>query len=476
MLLMVMDTLVFGTDGWRDVIGERFTFANVSRVAQAYADYLHEQGTPSAVVGYDTRFNGALFARRVAEVLAANEVAVEVSESYLPTPALSFAVKHYGVGGGVMLTASHNPPPYSGFKLKGPYGGGATDTIYKAVSARVADTSPDDVRAFDAKQHILETFDVRSAYYDALARLVDLDTLRTFGGTLVHDAMGGAGAGWLAGFAEYAELPLTVTELRADPTPMFYGVNPEPIPQNLNVTQDFMRTSEAVFATATDGDGDRLGLVLPGGDFFNSHQLLALLLARLDDKGLRGRVVKTFTTSRIVERLAQKRGLTVLETPVGFKYIVDAMLEGDVLIGGEESGGIGVRGHIPERDGLANTLLVLEAVIRSGKSVAELFAALEQEADWQHAYDRLDLHLSGNALKDAVLAALENPPETFADRTVEAVERLDGVKLNLSGKAWLLFRASGTEPVLRIYCEAQSEAVVAAILAEAEAFVTEIEG
>ena len=287
---------------------------------------------------------------------------------------------------------------------------------------------------------------------------------------------GGAAAGWLAGFAEYAELPLTVTELRADPTPMFYGVNPEPIPQNLAVTQNYMRASDAVFATATDGDGDRLGLVLPGGDFFNSHQLLALLLAMLDDKGLRGRVVKTFTTSRIVERLAQKRGLTVLETPVGFKYIVDAMLEGDVLIGGEESGGIGVQGHIPERDGLANTLLVLEAVIRSGKSVAELFAALEQEADWQHAYDRLDLHLSGNALKDAVLAALENPPETFAGRTVEAVERLDGVKLNLSSKAWLLFRASGTEPVLRIYCEAQSEAVVAAILAEAEAFVTGIEG
>ena len=469
-----MDTLVFGTDGWRDIIGERFTFTNVSRVAQAYADYLHEQRTPSAVVGYDTRFNGALFARRVAEVLAANEVAVEVSESYLPTPALSFAVKHYGVGGGVMLTASHNPPPYSGFKLKGPYGGGATDAIYKNVGARVAQVKPDDVRAFAGGT--LETFDVRSAYYDALAQLVDIDLLRTFTGTLVHDAMGGAAAGWLAGFAEYAELPLTLTELRGEPTPMFYGVNPEPLPQNLAVTQDYMRASKAVFATATDGDGDRLGLVLPGGDFFNSHQLLALLLARLDDKGLRGRVVKTFTTSRIVERLAQKRGLTVLETPVGFKYIVDAMLGGDVLIGGEESGGIGVQGHIPERDGLANTLLVLEAVIRSGKSVAELFAALEQEADWQHAYDRLDLHLSGNALKDAVLAALENPPETFAGRTVEAVERLDGVKLNLSGKAWLLFRASGTEPVLRIYCEAQSEAEVAAILAEAEAFVTETAG
>ena len=200
-----------------------------------------------------------------------------------------------------------------------------------------------------------------------------------------------------------------------------------------------------------------------------------MLLSSLFEKGLRGRVVKTFTTSRIIERLAEKRGLEVLETPVGFKYIVDAMLQGDVLIGGEESGGIGVQGHIPERDGLANTLLVLEAVVRSGKSVAELFEDLEKEADWQHAYDRVDLHLSGNALKDAVLNALKNPPETFAGRTVESVETLDGVKFNLSGKAWLLFRASGTEPVLRIYCEAQSEAEVKEILGAGQAFVSEIE-
>ncbi len=470
-----MDTLIFGTDGWRDLIGERFTFTNVSRVAQAYAAYLHDQGTPSVAVGYDTRFNGALFARRVAEVFAANDVRVLLADAYLPTPTLSFAVKHLALGGGVMLTASHNPPPYSGFKLKGPYGGTATQDIYGDVSARVAETGPDDVKTFDEKKHAVEALEIRSAYYDALAELVDLDLLRTFTGTLAHDAMGGAGSGWLKGFVEYAELPLTLHELRGDPTPMFYGVNPEPIPQNLASTMAFMGNSDAVFATATDGDADRLGLVLPGGAFFDSHQILAVLLSSLFEKGLRGRVVKTFTTSRIIERLAEKRGLEVLETPVGFKYIVDAMLQGDVLIGGEESGGIGVQGHIPERDGLANTLLVLEAVVRSGKSVAELFEDLEKEADWQHAYDRVDLHLSGNALKDAVLNALKNPPETFAGRTVESVETLDGVKFNLSGKAWLLFRASGTEPVLRIYCEAQSEAEVKEILGAGQAFVSEIE-
>ena len=470
-----MDTLVFGTDGWRDIIGERFTVENVSRVAQAYAAYLRDAGTESVAVGFDTRFNGALFARRVAEVFAANGVRVLLAEAYLPTPALSFAVKHLGLGGGVMLTASHNPPPYSGFKLKGPYGGTATEDIYKDVSARVAETGPDDVRVFDAKRHEIEALTIRTAYYDALAGLVDLELLRTFTGTLAHDAMGGAGSGWLKGFIEYTGLPLTLQELHGDPTPLFYGVNPEPLPQNLAATMDFMRKADAVFATATDGDADRLGLVLPGGAFFNSHQILAVLLGSLAAKGLRGEVVKTFTTSRIVERLAEKRGLAVLETPVGFKYIVDAMLSGNVLIGGEESGGIGVQGHIPERDGLANTLLLLEAVVRSGQSVAELFTALEREADWQHAYDRVDLHLSGNTLKDAVLDALKTPPETFAGRTVESVETLDGVKFNLSGRAWLLFRASGTEPVLRIYCEAQSKAEVREILDAGQAFVAEIE-
>jgi len=466
-----MDTLVFGTDGWRDIIGDKFTFFNLSRAAQAYAEHLLDRGTPSVVVGFDTRFNGPLFAARVAEVMAANGLAVRLSEGYLPTPALSFAVKHFGAGGGVMLTASHNPPPYHGFKLKGPYGGTATQDIYEDVSARVARIGAARVRSFDRQQHPIEGFDIRGAYFAALAQLVDLEALRGFTGTLVHDAMGGAGAGWLKGFAAHVGLPFEVHELRAEPTPTFYGVNPEPVPQNLGATMAYMRGSEAIFATATDGDADRLGLVLPGGAFFNSHQIFALLMSVLERRGGRGKVVKTFTVSRLVERLAEKRGLSVVETPVGFKYIVDAMLAGGVLIGGEESGGIGVSGHLPERDGLANTLLVLEAVVKSGRSVAELFGALEREADWQHAYDRLDLHLSGNDLKDRVLAVLQDPPEVFAGRAVASVEDLDGYKLNLSGNAWLLFRASGTEPVLRIYCEAPTPSEVSYILDEARAFV-----
>ncbi|MDZ7705355.1 MAG: phosphoglucomutase/phosphomannomutase family protein [Trueperaceae bacterium] len=467
-----MDKLIFGTDGWRDIIGDTYTFANVARVAQAYADYLKDEGQSRVVVGYDTRFNGELFAERVAQVLAANGLSVLLSKSYLPTPALSFAVKHYEAGGGVMLTASHNPPAYHGFKLKGAYGGTATAIIYEAVSRRVDAISTDDVAVFDEVRHSVERFDIRKAYFGALSELVDVEALRSFTGTLVHDAMGGSAATWLAGFFKYAKLKnITLHEIHAVPNPTFYGVNPEPLPHNLGSTIAVMRDSDAVFATATDGDGDRLGLVLPGGAFFNSHQIFAVLLDVLYQKGVRGKVVKTFTVSRLVERLAEKRGLELSETPVGFKHIVDAMLREEVLVGGEESGGIGVAGHIPERDGIANSLLLLEAVVTSGQSLAERFAALEREADWRHAYDRLDLKLSGNALKDAVLGSLDDPPETFAERDVTSTETRDGVKLNLSGNAWLLFRASGTEPLLRVYCEAPSDDEVKDILAAAQAFV-----
>ncbi len=465
-----MNELTFGTDGWRAIIGDKFTFANVARVAQAYADHLRDQGASTVVVGYDTRFNGALFARRAAEVLAANDLAVYLAASYLPTPALSFAVTHYRAGGGVMLTASHNPPPYHGIKLKGPYGGTATQAIYRDVSARVQGLSAKDVAAFDPARHQLETFDIRTAYFEALARLVDLEALRAFRGRIVHDAMGGATAGYLAGFCRHAGLALELHELRANPDPLFYGVNPEPLPANLAAVRAAMRQSEALFAVANDGDGDRLGLVLPGGAFFNSHQIFAVLLDLLHAKGLRGSVVKTFTVSRLIERLAASRGLPVKETPVGFKYIVDAMLEGGVLIGGEESGGIGVAGHIPERDGLANSLLLLEAVIRSGSSLQELFARLEAEAAWRHAYDRLDLQLN-DTLQEAVKRVLATPPKVLAGREVTSVETLDGYKFNLRGDAWLLFRTSGTEPVLRIYCEAPTADEVAAILQAANAFV-----
>ncbi len=355
-----MDTLQFGTDGWRDIIGERFTYRNVARVAQAYANYLLEHKIPSVVIGYDTRFSAGDFALVVAKVMAANEITTYLSNNYLPTPALSFAVKHYAAGGGVMLTASHNPPNYLGFKIKGPYGGTATTDIYQAVSQQLKDIPETAVKIFNPKRHHYESVDIRYYYYEALCSLLNLEALRRFKGLIVYDAMGGAGAGWLTGFLQYADVHLKVQELRGEPHPLFYGVNPEPIPANLALSMTHLRNSPAIFGVATDGDADRLGLILPNGRFFNSHQIFAVLLHHLHQKGGLGSVVKTFTVSRMIERLAKARGLEVIETPVGFKYIVHEMLQGDVLIGGEESGGIGVKGHLPERDGIANSLLMLE--------------------------------------------------------------------------------------------------------------------
>lgn len=470
-----MESLEFGTDGWRDIIAERFTYRNVARCAQAYAEHLAEAGQSSVVVGYDTRFAGEHFARLAAEVMAANGLSVLLSATYVPTPALSFAVAHHRAGGGMMLTASHNPPQYNGLKLKGPYGGTATDDIYRDVARRVQDIGDDRVRHAGGSGSV-EVVDMRPAYYQALMELVDIDALGSLRGTLVHDSMGGAAGGWLSGFVRYAGLQVRVEQLRKRPDPLFHGVNPEPLPPNLALTIARAQEGDLLFAAATDGDGDRLGLVLPGGKFFNSHQIFAVLLDLMGRRGQRGAVVKTFTVSRLIERLALSRGLEVVETSVGFKHVVERMLAEDVLIGGEESGGIGVAGHIPERDGIANTLLIMEALVGAGVGLEQLFDSLEREADWRHAYDRADLHLRNSSDGEAVLAALVDPPATVAGRRVSSVETRDGVKLNLDDDAWLLFRASGTEPLLRIYVEAATDEDVGVLLAEAKRFVEQLPG
>jgi len=335
------------------------------------------------------------------------------------------------------------------------------------VAGRVASTGPGDVRWGGPEP---EAFDVREDYYDALDRLLDLSLPTSRAGLVVHDAMGGAAAGWLRDYAERRGFRIQVAEFRSHPDPLFYGVNPEPIEQNLQAAREVAWEHGPLFVSATDGDGDRLGVVLPDGSFFNSHQIFAVLLQHLHGRGLGGRVVKTFTVSRVIERLAARLGLSVTETPVGFKHIVQAMLEGDVLIGGEESGGIGVHGHIPERDGILNTLLLLEAVLASGKGLAELFRGAEELAGITHAYDRVDLQLGDMALKDRLMAALEGPRTEFAGHGVLSIERLDGVKLNFTDGSWLLFRASGTEPVLRIYCEAATAEQVGRLLDAAVAF------
>ena len=460
----------FGTDGWRALIADQFTTANVARVAQAHAQHLLECGTPSVVIGYDTRFAGRLFAETAAKVMAANGLTVHLTQTFVPTPVLSHAVKHLGAGGGVMLTASHNPAGYNGYKIKGAYGGSATPAIVKEIEAQLEGLQP--IPSFDHRQHRVHDLEPRDAYFASIAGLLDLETLRGFTGTLVHDAMGGAGAGYLEQFVRYAQLPLKVINLRGVPDPMFYGVNPEPVLQNLEPLVSLMRDEDAMtVATITDGDADRVGAMLSGGVLFNSHQIFCVLLEHLYRKGLRGSVVKTFSTTQMIDALAGRRNLPLLETPIGFKYITDAMLTGDVLIGGEESGGIGVKGHIPERDGILNSLLLLEAVASSDKSLGELFHQLELETNISHAYDRIDQHLERPITTSDLQKRLEGITE-LAGQRVQSVSDKDGIKLTLEGNAWVLFRASGTEPVLRLYCEAPDMVLVKRSLAAAHALFT----
>jgi len=463
-----MSAIRFGTDGWRDVIAENYTFQNVRRVAQAYADYLKDLGADQVVVGYDARFLSDRFARTAAEVLAASGLFARLTGRITPTPVTSFAVVYYGADGGVMITASHNPPEYNGFKLKGAYGGSATPAMVAEVERRLDHTPP---KNFQAGEHRLETFNVQRAYFEHLAGLLDLEALRAYNGVLYHDAMGGAGGGWVSGLARHLGLGVEVRDLHAVPHPLFYGVNPEPIPKNLGTLTALMRNEEGLtFAAVTDGDADRIGAVLAGGTYFNSHQIFAVLLKHLHRKGLRGRVVKTFSVSKIIDLLAEKLELPVLTTPIGFKYITDEFLKGDVLIGGEESGGIGVAGHLPERDGILNAWLLLESVATTGKSLAEQFAEIEKEVGFKHAFDRLDLRLPDLAFKERAMAELAEP-RPLAGRKVTAVENLDGYKWHLGEDAWVLFRPSGTEPVLRIYAEASDPETVGRILSEARALI-----
>lgn len=458
--------LTFGTDGWRGVIADEFTVHNTRRVARAHAQALRDTGGTAAAVAHDTRFLGDRFARAAAETLRDAGLDVTLLSGPTPTPALSFAVKDAGLAGGVMITASHNPPIYQGYKLKGPYGGSATPDLVTEVERRI------DAPTTTADAGTLTEASVQADYLRAVSEHIDLDAIDRAGVPLYHDAMHGAASGWMETFAtQYLKVPFH--GIRNTPSPLFGGVNPEPIESNLAATMDSMRgVGGPAFAVVTDGDADRVGAVLAGGRVFNSHQIFAVLLHHLAKQGKRGRVIRTVSTSGIIQRLADYHGLEVVQTPVGFKYITEAVLEGDanpaqaVLIGGEESGGIGIQGWLPERDGIFNGLLLLETVAVSGKGLDEQFAEIEALTGMQHHYDRVDLHLSGQLDRDGLKQATMDT-KTLLHHPVTEVVTLDGVKLVFDG-GFGMVRASGTEPVVRLYVEAPSPDEVQATLRQLE--------
>lgn len=446
----------FGTDGWRAIIAREFTFANVERVAQAYADFLTRAPaagtTPFVIIGFDRRFLSEKFAARAAEVMVGNGFRICLFSDAQPTPLISWAVKDLGATGGVMITASHNPPNFNGFKIKAAWGGSAPPETTREVEKLVDATPAKRAIVTDDGQQLLEPSVTR--YREQIARYVDLEKLKGARGKVIVDPMHGSAGRWVEGFLSGGTLAVeTIRDFR---DPLFGGVNPEPIDQNLGPLKERVVETSALVGLATDGDADRVGAVDERGRTMTMHDVVPLLLLHLArERKMTGAVVVTVSQSVLTKRIANAMGLKIYETPIGFKYIAELMLKEDILLGAEESGGIGVKGHIPERDGVLNSLLFLEAIVTAGKPPSEMLADLHREFGEFH-FGRRDLHMPVERGQELVARLSQNQPTNFAGFKVTKVETMDGAKLMFDDESWLLFRQSGTEPVLRIYSEATS--------------------
>ena len=461
-----MDKITFGTDGWRGVIADDFTFANVRRVAAAIASYVRGESEPARglIVGYDMRFLSAEFARAVAEVLSAAGIPVWLANAGTPTPAVSYAVVARKTAGAVMITASHNPSKWNGIKFKAPYGGSAEPAIIHRIETHLHRLDRARVRPRKVKPAAVEVVDLTTPYLERLKQLVSLDQIRASGQRFVIDPMYGAGIGCIARLFIEARIPFR--EIHAEHNPLFPGMNPEPIEPHVEGLRRAVMEGKFDGGFATDGDADRLGAMDRTGEFIDSHKIFCILLKHLvEDLGLRGEVVKTFSTTQMIDKMARKYQLPLHVTPIGFKYICELMLTHDVLIGGEESGGIGIKGHLPERDGILNSLLQAEVMAQKKKTLGELVEDLSQEFG-PHFYARVDLEVELAIARQLVKQVAQGKFKKVAGLKVTSVQDLDGAKMLFGDSAWLLVRASGTENLLRLYSEAPTREQVKSLLTE----------
>jgi alpha-D-glucose phosphate-specific phosphoglucomutase len=471
----------FGTDGWRAVISDSFTFDNLRILAQAIADAIASEhwdksgnGGPrpdphKIVVGFDTRFLSDRFAGEVARVLAANGFTVLLAQADAPTPVISFAVKHQRAIAGVMITASHNAPRYNGVKLKAPFGGSALPEQCHRVEVYITDNEqrargPNLMDYQQArKARLIQKFDPLPPYFEHLRGLIRLDLIADNPQRFVVDSMYGAGRGVIKAFLQGSGCE--VSEVRAEMNPGFGGIHPEPLASNLGALASAVSSGMGNFGLATDGDADRIGAMDERGTFVDPHKIMALSLKYLvEQRGLTGAVVRTVSTTRMIDRLAHRHGLKLIETPVGFNHIADHMLHEDVLIGGEESGGISFKGHIPEGDGPLMGLLVVEMIAALGRPLVELVEDLLAEVG-PSLYQRVDLRLSRPVSKSEMTEVLtRNAPLSIAGEKVSEVNQRDGVKYLMADDSWLLIRPSGTEPILRVYAEGRSSEAIKGLM------------
>jgi phosphomannomutase len=453
----------FGTDGWRGVIADDFTFANIAKVALATANFYkrHKKIKNGIVIGYDSRFLSREFAEKVAEVMGNRGIKVILSDKISSTPMVSLLTKKLNAAGGVVITASHNPARYNGFKIKGDFGGPAfPETIEKVEKElkKVIKVNVESKKTFAEllEKGIIRKIDFTSVYIEDIKSKINIDLIKSAGIKIAYDAMHGAGQGVMDQI-----LPLKVS-IRGNFNPSFDGSNPEPLPQNTPGLIEAIVKNGCDIGIATDGDADRIGAFDEKGNFVDSHRIFAILLKYfIEEKKMTGEVAKSFSVSQIIDKMCKKYGLVLHETSVGFKYLCRLMVERDILIAAEESGGLAVKGHLPERDGTYIGLLLAEIMATRKKKLSELVTELMEEFGWYY-FNRNDAHLTEKE-KNRIMAFYKKGPKQIAGFPVQRIETKDGFKLFIEN-GWVLIRASGTEPLIRFYAEAETPEKVETLL------------
>ncbi|HSZ19399.1 MAG TPA: phosphoglucomutase/phosphomannomutase family protein [Candidatus Acidoferrum sp.] len=469
-----MSTIKFGTDGWRGVIADDFTFANVRKVACAIARYVVRAEKPGAglLIGYDTRYGSEWFARAAAETVSMAGMPVWIAERACPSPALSLLVRQRGAAGGIMITASHNPYKWNGMKFKASYGSSALPSIVAQVEMELATVLADGVPPLPPQPQHIQPLDILSPYLETIEKIVDWERIRAAGFRFVVDPMHGAARGLLRELM--TRHGIACDEIRGTRDPLFGGVNPEPIEPHVEALRRAVLAGKYDAGLCADGDGDRIGAMDRDGTFITPHQIFSILFWHLaGTRGIPGDLAKTFSTTKMLDKIAEKFGRKVFETPIGFKYICELMLERDILLGGEESGGIGTKLYLPERDATVMALLLIEVMAWHKKSLGELVAHLSAEFGEYH-YGRIDLELKPGQKERAIEHFSSTKMTSVLEWPVVRREDLDGIKLYLGDTGWLMLRASGTEPMLRVYAETRSAEATRRVLEEARSVVNRL--
>ncbi|HUZ69298.1 MAG TPA: phosphoglucomutase/phosphomannomutase family protein [Candidatus Saccharimonadales bacterium] len=456
---MTPNPIRFGTDGWRAVVADDFTYANVRAVAQGVALYLGNETRP-VVVGHDSRYCAEMFAREVARVLVANGQTVVLLDRVTPTPAVSWAITQQHAAGGVVVTASHNSAEFNGIKYKPDFGGSAPPEVVAQIERHTVAALESGVNEMTYEEAVktgrLQVVDTLPSYFEQLGRMVNLEALRSHGLRVLHEAMYGAGAGLIA--RALGGGSTTVTELHGERNPGFGGMHPEPIDRYMPEAMERMQSGQFDLGIANDGDADRVGIIDERGTYINQLQVMSLFaMYLLEKRGLRGDIVRSITTSGMLDALGERFGVTVHEMPVGFKYIGTKMMETNALLGGEESGGYAFRGHVPERDGILSGLMMASMIVDYGQPLSQLLKHLEDLVG-PHAYDRHDIRFPRDGYEERkaqVYARMQrDEPTALAGSKIVRTRTDDGFKFYMDDGSWVLMRMSGTEPLMRVYAEA----------------------